>query len=333
MIIPFFIPHSGCPHHCVFCNQNRITGQNKSEDIASVPQKIAKYLSTYSNDQPVHLAFFGGSFTAMPYDVQRQYLQAVQPFLQAGLIHSIHISTRPDYITRETLVFLRQYHVQTVELGVQSMNDTVLAVAGRDHTRSDTVTAVKLLKGERFTIGLQLMLGLPGDTEKIFLDTIKSVINMQPDFVRLYPLLVIHGTPLEMLYKTGRYAPLSLDKAVFLCHKALVLFDHAGIKVTRIGLQPTEELERPGVIIAGPYHPAFRQLVESSIFLNKMRMALLIRLSKTDTAVFCVHAKDLNMVIGQQRANVITLKKEFKLRTIRFVQSEQSAIKGRPVLL
>ena len=291
------------------------------------------FLRTQTDDQPVHIAFYGGSFTALPREMQMQYLHAVQPFLQTGLIHSIRLSTRPDYITKEVLVLLRQYHVQTVELGVQSMNDDVLSRSGRGHTQSDTINAVSLLKEEGFTIGLQLMLGLPGDSEKTLIETVKSVIKMQPDFVRLYPLLVIHGTPLEKLLIDGYYVPLSLDEAVLLCHKALMQFDEAEIPVTRIGLQPTEALERPGVIIAGPYHPAFRQIVESSILLDKMRTALRKRLVQTDIAVFTVHEKDFNAAIGQHRSNVIKLKKEFGLCTIRFVNSRHGTIKGQPELL
>jgi histone acetyltransferase (RNA polymerase elongator complex component) len=181
------------------------------------------------------------------------------------------------------------------------------------------VNAVGLIRSRGFLIGLQLMPGLPGDSADSFMKTIDTVIEMKPDFVRIYPALVIKDTPLEDLYISGRYMPLSLDDAVKLCRDALERFDLAGIDVIRIGLQPTEELEKPGTIIAGPYHPAFRQLVESSILLDKMRSALLNRTEKTGRVTFQVNPKDLSAAIGQQQSNIKQLEKEFGVQKIRIV--------------
>jgi histone acetyltransferase (RNA polymerase elongator complex component) len=280
MIIPFFIPHSGCPHQCVFCNQKNITGQTKPVDPSAVPQKIADYLANNSSDKTTHVAFYGGSFTALPFETQKAYLAAVQPFIHTGHIAGIRLSTRPDCITKEILSLLNEYHVTTIELGVPSMDDVVLTRSGRGHTATDTVNAVSLIKSHGFQIGLQLMPGLPGDSADSFMKTIRRVIDLKPHFVRIYPALVIKDTALEDLYTSGRYMPLSLDEAVLLCREALERFELAGIDVIRIGLQPTEELEKPGTIIAGPYHPAFRQLVESSILLDKMRSALRMRMEE-----------------------------------------------------
>ncbi len=310
MIIPFFITHAGCPHQCVFCNQKNITGEQTAPEPSSLPQQIERYLGTLAADGQVHIAFYGGSFTALPPDVQRSYLEEVQPFLASGRVASIRLSTRPDSITPDILAVLKQYGVATIELGVQSMDDVVLTRSGRGHTSADTRKAFNLLRARCFIIGLQLMPGLPGDAPETFQETVSQVIALRPDFVRIYPALVIKDTPLAELYRTGRYAPLSLDDAVQLCHKAVARFEQAGIEVIRIGLQPTEKLERPGTIIAGPWHPAFRQLVESSRFLEKI-FSLLASGDQEDTVTLLVNPADLSTVIGQKRRNIREIKDRF----------------------
>ncbi len=333
MIIPFFIPHAGCPHQCVFCNQKNITGQSAPTDPSSVPKTINDYLRINKGKGPAHIAFYGGSFTALPIGIQRDYLEAVQPFIHSGLIGSIRLSTRPDCITNGILALLKAYHVGTVELGVQSMDDNVLRLAGRGHGAEDTVNAVKLLREHCFTVGLQLMPGLPGDSPDCFMTTVENVVELKPAFVRLYPALVIKDTPLAELYNSGRYAPLPLDDAVSLCRDALVRFEQANIDVIRIGLQTTEELEKPGTILAGPYHPAFRQLVESSLLLEKMRFALRQRKDKTGAVTFQISAKDLSAAIGQRRSNIDILKKEFGLRELHIVAGRTTLRRREPVLL
>lgn len=320
MIIPIFIPHSGCTHQCVFCDQKNITGQAVPLDPAMVPVKIHEYLDTNASQEPAQAAFFGGTFTALPRELQKAYLSAVRPFITAGQLEGIRLSTRPDCVTSEILVLLKEYHVTIIELGAQSMDDYVLTCSGRGHTAIDTVNAVSLIKSHDFLIGLQLMPGLPGDSSDSFMRTIDTVIGLRPDFIRIYPSLVIKNTPLEDLYASGRYTPLSLDDAVALCREALERFDQAGIEVIRIGLQPTEELERPGTIIAGPYHPAFRQLVESSILLDKMRTVLRANRGMTGQVTFQVNPKDLSAAIGQRRSNIMQLQKEFGVHKISIVE-------------
>ena len=332
MIVPFFIPHAGCPHQCVFCNQKNITGQNAPADPSSIPNTINDYLRTNTGKGPVHIAFYGGSFTALPIDTQRNYLEAVRPFIHSCRVASIRLSTRPDCITPEILSRLKAYHVGTVELGVQSMDDRVLELSGRGHTAKDTVKALTLMREHKFTVGLQLMPGLPGDSFDNFNKTIDRVIELFPDFVRIYPALVIKGTPLAELYRTGRYAPLLLDDAVSLCRDALVRFEQANIDVIRIGLQPTTELEKTGTILAGPYHPAFRQLVESSLLLERMRSCLSDRNELTDIARFQVNPHDLSAAIGQRRSNIDILTKEFGLRELRIVAGGTMLKRREPVL-
>jgi len=320
MIIPFFIPHSGCPHQCVFCNQKNITGQRTSVDPSTIAHTITAYLEPLKQ-QEAQVAFYGGSFTALAIEVQKSYLEACQPFIASGRITGIRLSTRPDCITREILAFLRDHQVETIELGVQSMDDSVLMRSGRGHTAADTIHAVTLLQEQGFTIGLQLMPGLPGDAAGTFMATVHSVIAMKPAFVRIYPALVIKETPLEALYRSGRYTPLSLDESIQWCKNAFLQFERAGIAVIRMGLQPTEELQRPGTILAGPYHPAFRQLVDSSILLDRMRAALQQRAPGTGAVCLLSHPSDVAAAIGQKRVNIDALKKEFCLSELRVVSA------------
>ncbi len=329
MIIPFFIPHAGCPHQCVFCNQKNITGQTKSVAASSVPQRIEEYLRT-ADAAPVRVAFYGGSFTALPMEMQREYLEAAFPYVKERRIAGIRVSTRPDSISTEVLALLKSYHVDTVELGVQSMDDSVLALSGRGHTASDTIQAARLLHEWGFTVGLQLMPGLPGDTEEGFGHTIEITIALRPAFVRLYPALVIKDTPLESLYREGRFLPLSLEEAVARCRNAMLRFEEAGIMVIRMGLQPTEELEKPGTVVAGPYHPAFRQVVESSILFERMRALLNDSRRSVSEAAFLVHPRDLSTAIGQNRCNLTSLHNEFGLTV--HVLPEQS-VPRRTVIL
>jgi histone acetyltransferase (RNA polymerase elongator complex component) len=333
MIIPFFIPHAGCPHQCVFCNQTSITGQSVPPGAASVPGMIGRFLDRHNSPEPVSLAFYGGSFTALPLVDQEAYLEAARPFIESGRITAIRLSTRPDCVSSTVLRLLATYRVTTVELGAQSMDDRVLTLAGRGHTARDTVNAVLLLREHRFAVGIQLMPGLPGDSADTFRTTVDAVIGLKPDFVRLYPALVIKGTPLERLYCAGKYDPLTLDEAVSMCREACTKFERAGISVARMGLQPTEELERPGTILAGPYHPAFRQLVESSIFLDKMRAALREGSTKRRTAVFAVSPRDVSSAIGQRRENIERLKREFGLADVRIVEDRHDSGRGEITLL
>jgi histone acetyltransferase (RNA polymerase elongator complex component) len=328
MIIPFFIPHSGCPHQCVFCNQKNITGLNHPEAASAIPDKINCYICTNNAQTPVEIAFYGGSFTALPLEVQGTYLEAVRPFIESGRAHGLRLSTRPDCISNHILSFLKEHLVTVIELGAQSMDDKVLNRSGRGHRAEDTINAVKLLKEHGFAVGLQLMPGLPGDTAEDFIEkTIDSIIDIEPDFVRLYPLLVIKGTPLENLHRNGFYRPLTLDEAVALCYEAMRKLEHAGIDVIRIGLQSTEELERPGTILAGPFHPAFRQLVDSMFFLETMRSILRERKGTNNSAVFLVNPRDVSNAIGQRRCNIKALREEFRLSKVYVVGNRD--VQGR----
>jgi histone acetyltransferase (RNA polymerase elongator complex component) len=261
LIIPVFIPFGGCPHKCVFCNQAGITGESSLPSSGEVKATIYKYLSTWQGKGGGRreVAFYGGSFTGLPMALQKSYLESAYEFVINKRVDSLRLSTRPDYISGDKLAFLSDYGVETVELGVQSMSDEVLKLSGRGHGVSSTVRAVGLIKGEGFKVGLQIMPGLPGDTFASILYTARRVAELGPDFVRIYPTLVIRNTPLQRMYLDGEYTPWGLEDMVDVCREVSKLFKAAGIQVVRMGLQPTDELERS--LVAGPFHPSFRQLV------------------------------------------------------------------------
>lgn len=263
LIVPVFIPFGGCTHRCVFCEQERIAGEDSMPGPEEVAAKVELYLSTWRGTGRREVAFYGGSFTALPAETQREYLEAVKPFVSDGRINGVRVSTRPDSVRPATPAFLSPYGVDTVELGVQSLDDRVLALSGRGHTREDTVSALEVLKGAGLTTGVQVMPGLPGDTVETFLAGVEELCRLGPDIARIYPTLVIRGTPLERLHAGGGYEPWDLETTVAACARALGAFEAAGVRVIRVGLQPTAELE--GSLVAGPYHPSIRQLVEAEL--------------------------------------------------------------------
>ena len=325
LIIPVFLPAMGCREQCLFCNQKAA-----AEGIPS-PSSVRNFIEASLNRFPSEkenrekqVAFYGGSFTAIPKDDQARYLKEIQPLLASGLIHSIRISTRPDALDEEILSLLKEYNVKTVEVGVQSMIDEVLSFAHRGYSATDTVDAVSRLKGKKFEVGLQLMIGLPRDTLNRFLLTLDRVIELQADFVRIHPTLVLKGAPLEILWRDGGYSPLSLNEAIQWLKKAILKLEHSFIPVARIGLQPTKELERD--YLAGPYHPAFHHLIDSAIFFD-MAESLLQSSQKNGRALFFCHPKEVSNLRGQKNENILRLKKNFKLGEV-LIEGRQELPRG-----
>ena len=264
-MIPFFIPHVGCPHVCTFCNQSRITetvgiGHLTPEYIAST---IKDYVGDSKNDKFWEVCFYGGSFSAIDQKLQKQLLKPAYEALQSGLIDSIRCSTRPDAVSDGQLELLCSLGMKTIELGVQSMDDTVLSLAKRGHTSDDVKLAVKQLRKFGFTVGLQLLPGLLGDSWETIIQTAVEITALQPDFVRIYPVLVIDHTELAEQYKSGIYEPLSLELALQYCVFLKTWFESHHITVIRIGLQSTEELDTGTSLLAGPYEPAMGELVSN----------------------------------------------------------------------
>ncbi len=314
LIIPVFLPNLGCHERCLFCNQKA-----PSEGLAS-PSSVRNFIETSLNrfpsekeDRDTQVAFYGGSFTAIHKDDQVRYLKEVQPFLASGLIDSIRISTRPDALDGESLSLLKEFSVKTIEVGVQSMIDEVLLLAHRGHCAADTVDAIARLKGEKFEVGLQLMIGLPGDTCDRFLQTLDQIIELKPDFLRIHPTLVLKEAPLENLWRAGEYSPLSLDEAIQWLKGGILKMEAASIPVVRVGLQPTKDLERN--LLEGPYHPALHQLVDSEIFFNMAKHLLQIS-SNGSHAFFLCNPKEISNLRGQRNENILKLKEHFKLGEI-----------------
>ena len=303
-IIPIFIPHAGCPHQCVFCNQKKINGQ-KTASAKAVRQQIEKYLQWIKPGLNNEAAFYGGSFTGLEPELQEELFAPVDELLQKGVIGSVRCSTRPDYISPARLELLKRHNVSTVELGVQSLDDKVLQRAERGHDAASVTQAVRLLREYGFKVGLQLMCGMPGQSRESFLQTVAQSIALKPDMVRLYPLLVIKDTPLEASYRNGGFMPISVEAAAELCAEAWEQFTAAGITVIRMGLQPDEELCTPGNIVAGPFHPAFGELVKSLVLRRRLTPQIEALLSSGRRKIKILVPKNMESKLrGQQNANI-----------------------------
>ncbi len=303
LVIPIFIPHRGCPHQCLFCNQQSITGQaNGSRQLkVEITKTIEEWLVRSPGRREVQVAFYGGSFTCLAVEEQVEMLLAVRSFLNSGRVKSIRLSTRPDCIDRDVCSLLQEFGVKTVELGVQSMDDRVLRHSRRGHTVSQSIAALKLLKKVGMQAGVQLMIGLPVETTNSFLLGVDEVIRLKPDFVRLYPVVVVKKSKLEDLYCKGEYKPLSLNKAVALTAKGYLRLRKAAIPVVRMGLQPSESLEQS--LVSGPYHSSFGELVQSRIWFKRIRKKI-ADLHSGEKMIISVSHRDLSAVIGMNRKNI-----------------------------
>ena len=304
-VIPVFIPHRGCPHCCLFCNQHAITGADEdSAASVNVEETIEIWLKRNLGKEEVHLAYYGGSFSCLSRREQERLLIPAQRYLQDGRIHEIRISTRPDCLTDDKLEYLRSKGVGTVELGVQSFSDRVLQLSRRGHDADGSRAAIRLLREKGFSVGIQLMLGLPGETSRSFMQGIKEAVAWVPALVRLYPALVLHGSDLADWFQKNEYRPLSLAKAVIWTAKAKEMLNSAGIPVVRMGLQPSTSLEQQ--LIAGPYHPAFGELVLSRQWFCQMRQKL-AELDTGETLTMLLSSQDISAVVGEKRRNIIRL--------------------------
>lgn len=266
--IPLFFPETACPFRCVYCNQQEISGQVGAPEDREILHTINRHLSSFpNNEREVEIAFFGGSFTGLPAERQKHYLALVSGFVASGAVNGIRLSTRPDFISPDVLDLLCAFPVKTIELGAQSLDDEVLRKSGRGHTSSQVARASALILERRLRLGLQMMTGLPGDTPKKSLATAQKIIELGAHETRIYPCVVIRNTALEKLYRKGFYHPQPLDEAVDLTALLYLKFREVGVKVLRVGLHPSDELNG-SAYVAGPYHPSFNELVMSHIWKN-----------------------------------------------------------------
>lgn len=311
--IPIFVPHRGCPHDCVFCNQHVITGADDTVRAADVTRLIAQYLETIRPGQThIEAAFFGGSFTGIDGALQEELLGAAHAFLADGRIDGIRCSTRPDYIDDIVFERLKRYGVSTVELGVQSTDETVLRLSGRGHGRQVVVDAAAAIQAAGISLGLQMMLGLPGDTAEKTMQTARDLIAMRPDCVRIYPTLVLPGTTLYDWYQAGKFAPLTVEAAVEQCAALLALFHQNGIRVIRVGLQTTDGVNAETAI--GPYHPALRELSEGRLFRFALEKAVEQGFAENGLLTVQVRPQDVSRTVGHKRENAHVLAQRYGVR-------------------
>ena len=306
-IIPIFIPHLGCPNNCVFCDQRQIASA-EAPSADRVREIIDKALEYAVRPQ---ISFYGGSFTAIGNELMESYLKAAWPYVEDGRCDSIRLSTRPDAIDPERLEILKKYGVRTIELGTQSMADHVLTASGRGHDAEATRRASALIHEYGFELILQMMVGLPGASIEDELYTAREICALRPTGVRIYPTCVIGGTPLYEMYKRGIYKDLSIYEAVDICADLLDIFEEKGIKVVRLGLNPTEELSG-GAVKAGAYHPALGEMVYSRRFLKDI-------LKKAPNVPYeiLVPPRMLSIAIGQKKCNLEYLKNTTSLAAIK----------------
>jgi histone acetyltransferase (RNA polymerase elongator complex component) len=318
LVIPIFIPHAGCPHRCIFCDQIRTTGQvNPLPGPAAIAAAIEQFLSFCRPGRDrAEIAFYGGNFLGLSSESIRCLLQSADCFVQRGAAHGVRFSTRPDTIDDARLALLEDFPVTTVELGVQSMNDRVLALCRRGHTADCSRRAVAALRRYPYTLGLQMMIGLPGQSNADAIDTACEIAALQPDFVRIYPLLVLDGSPLAQWCREGRYAPLALSTAVELARDLYRYFTARSIRVIRMGLQPTAELNPTAGVLAGPFHPAFGELVLASVWLAALDTHLRTEALHGGSVDIAVDRRNLSRLIGQRKANLKALQERFDLRHI-----------------
>lgn len=304
-IIPVFISHQGCPHQCVFCNQDRIAKVVNEVKAKDVVKTIDEYLESINNKSAtIEVSFFGGTFTAINVDKQKELLSVAKEYKDKGLINKIRLSTRPDAINKGILDYLKEYKVDVIELGVQSLDEDVLRLSGRGHGVVEVVNASKLIKEYGITLVHQIMPGLPGDTFEKDIKTVKKSIEMKPDLCRIYPALVIRDTPMEDMYKDGRFTPYSLEDAVSISKEMYKLYKKENIQIIRMGLQPTEAITWGEDIIDGPFHPSFRELVESSLICENIQN----QIEKNDNIILEVNSKDLSKLYANKKVYFNNLK-------------------------
>lgn len=318
LVIPIFVPHVGCPRLCVFCNQRSISGNNNIPSRQETTDTIEQYLEVANRYDVVEVAFFGGSFTAIHPALQEDFLSCVYPYIGKGVDY-VRISTRPDCINDEILMRLKKYRVHVIELGAQSMDDKVLEASLRGHTSRHTIEASELIKREGFVLGLQTMPGLPMSDRNSDIETAKKIAALGPDLVRIYPTIIIKKTHLETMYRQGKYEPQTLEYMIDLCAELVEIYEKEGIDIARIGLQSSENMTEEKEIVAGPYHPAFGQLVHSRRALQGIVDRVREMRIGGGKVLIRVPEKELSTYIGQRRSNVLKLKEMFNFEDVRFI--------------
>ncbi len=319
--IAFFIPHSGCNNQCVFCNQRTISGRVNEPTTAEISRTLTN-VASLALPKDTEIAFFGGSFTGIGEEKMTSYLSAAYEFIESGVFSGIRISTRPDFIDEHILSVLKRYGVTSIELGAQSMDDDVLLASHRGHTADDVKKASEMIKVAGFSLGLQMMTGLPKSCEAKELYTAESFIKLSPDTVRIYPTVVLRGTALHQMMRSGEYTPQSVEDAVTVCKKLLMRFNEANVKVIRLGLHADESLTSGDEIVAGAFHPALRELVEGELMYDKLSSCSALQRSDGKQLAITVAKGFTSKAIGQGKRNTKRLKELYSLKNIKVKESD-----------
>ena len=302
--IPIFIPELACPHQCVFCDQEKISGTNSVPQPADVNDIVEQYLKTIPGGRTINIAFFGGSFTGLSVDLQEQYLQEAFKFVKNRRVSGIRLSTRPDYISDTILGLLKKYCVTSIELGVQSTSQEVLNESGRGHTVEDIRDASNLICENNFELGLQMMIGLPGDSYERSIQTAKDIVSLGAGNTRIYPAIVVKRTVLEKLYHEGKYTPLTLQEAVEWTKDIINIFENNNVSILRMGLHPSDELVIGKSLIDGPYHTSFKEMVMTQIWKEKIDTELQsVDLSSSSKIKITVSNRQIHYAIGYRQTN------------------------------
>lgn len=319
VIIPIFVSHQGCPNDCVFCNQRSITGVDESFDGDKHANMIDEYIESIKDveNTSVEIAFYGGSFTGIEKSLQEKYLRLAYGYIEASKVDAIRLSTRPDYIDEDILNLLKKYGVKTIELGVQSFDDGVLKISNRGHNSQIVYEKSKLIKEFGFILGIQLMIGLPGDSYETAIESARCAASIKPDIARIYPTLVIKDTELARMYENGFYSPLSLEDAITTAKEMYKILTKSNVNVIRIGLQPTENILEGNDVICGPFHSSFRHLVESRILLEDLERKLTEANYRDKELNIEVNNRKVSEMIGIKKENINYLKNKYGFKKIK----------------
>ncbi|MFO7494238.1 MAG: radical SAM protein [Desulfobacterales bacterium] len=324
-IVPLFLPQAGCPFQCAFCNQRHITGKPQGIPASDALRRQIEQFLSYRDERrgETQIAFYGGNFLGLGQALVEKLLALAEGYVSAGQAAGIRFSTRPDSVHPRQLQWVAPYTIAAIELGVQSMNDRVLTLARRGHTASDSAMAMARLKEAGYRIGAQLMVGLPGDDDALSLASGEAIARLAPDFVRIYPTLVLRGSRLAVAYRRGRYAPWPLERCVATVKHLYYLFQARGIPVIRMGLQASADLEDGQAVLAGPYHPAFGHLVLSEVFLDRASTSLSQAPAAGEAVRLRVHPRSVACLRGHKNRNLEALRRRFGLRDIQVLADER----------
>ena len=320
-IVPIFLPHAGCPHRCIFCNQHAVS-ELPAGPTDLEPERVRGQIDRFlrykgRGRSAVQVAYFGGNFLGIQKGRLSLLLALAEEYVARGDVDGIRFSTRPDTVDEQRMEILDAYSVDTVELGVQSMNDAVLARSLRGHTAADTEKAFQQLKTRGYEVGLQMMVGLPGENLRRLSETARRICGLKPDFVRIYPTLVLKNSLLAGMYRRKRYTPLSTEECVQRLKALYLVFLKNDIPVVRMGLQASIGFESSGDILAGPYHPSMGHMVHAALFLEMAERLLSMSPAPIREATFIVHRQSVSKLQGLRKANVEKLLLDYNLQNLR----------------